>query len=562
MVAAPFQTLCCVQPVENQQPFLLAASGPLISTFNLKDGSLLSQWPRSKEEQDQNGTTADGDADRPAKRQRLEEDAPVELPREESEESIEIISERKKGERRRPKVEHTTLPNVSHIVVTSNGKTVICVTSEDKSITVFDVQLGGVLDLKSRRSMPKRICTVVLTPDEKNILVGDKFGDVYLLPLHPTDGWTPPCPKDDQQPKSFAPSATELTVHTKGNLEALKQQRLQKAPQVKKDGLQFEHKLLLGHVSLLTDVAITEVPVGLQTRQYILTADRDEHIRVSRGVTQAHIIENYCLGHHEFVTTLCIVPWDADLLVAGSGEPSLKVYRWQAGQLLDEELFNGDVKQDIVSCLNLEHGERSLDHLAVSKIWPVHYPVSGHSPRSTRPPRLLLAALEGLTDEGRLKHHQTLTVGGNVLDVGVGPALWEIIVSIDTIHKPGSMKVLHPEEVPKTDHFETFGLFSNLPDDISVENSQAEVSLEAELRWERSSLAMLLNNTAATVERGNLPSEPTPQKDKNKSNFSPAGEILYGLENLRKKRGQAAVEAEQEEAGEEESVPPDAESNV
>src|ERR1700742_3377191 len=120
--------------------------------------------------------------------------------------------------------------------------------------------------------MPKRVCAIVLTPDEKNILVGDKFGDVYLLPLHPTEGWTPPASKEDRQQRPFTPSATELTVHTKGNLEALKQQRQQKPSQPKKEGPLFEHKLLLGHVSLLTDVAITEIPAGLKTRQYILTA--------------------------------------------------------------------------------------------------------------------------------------------------------------------------------------------------------------------------------------------------------------------------------------------------
>jgi len=243
--------------------------------------------------------------------------------------------------------------------------------------------------------MPKRICAIVLTPDEKNILVGDKFGDVYLLPLHPTEDWTPPTAKPDPQQKAFTPSATELTVHTKGNLEALKQQRLQKTSQPKKEGPQFEHKLLLGHVSLLTDVAVTEVPVGLTIRQYILTADRDEHIRVSRGITQAHVIENYCLGHREFVSKLCLVPWNLDLLVAGSGEPALKVYHWQTGKLLDEELFTGAVKQDIVNCLDLDNGERSLDRLVVSNIWPVHYTVAGQSPRSRRPPHLLLVALEG-----------------------------------------------------------------------------------------------------------------------------------------------------------------------
>ena len=243
--------------------------------------------------------------------------------------------------------------------------------------------------------MPKRICAIVLTPDEKNVLVGDKFGDVYLLPLHPMEGWIPPTPTEDMQKQPFTPSATELTVHTKGNLFALSQQRQQKTPQARKEGLQFEHKLLLGHVSLLTDVAITEVPVRLKSREYILTADRDEHIRVSRGITQAHVIENYCLGHHDFVSKLCIVPWNPELLVTGSGEPSLKVYRWQTGQLLDEESFKDDVRRDISSCLDLKDEERSLDRLAISNIWPIHYTVSGKAPRSHRTPHLLLVAFEG-----------------------------------------------------------------------------------------------------------------------------------------------------------------------
>ncbi|KAJ9614490.1 tRNA (guanine-N(7)-)-methyltransferase non-catalytic subunit trm82 [Cladophialophora chaetospira] len=566
MVASPFQTLCCVQPVEDEQAFLLAASGPIITTFDLKHGSFLSRWPPSKDEIHHIATNED-EEDRPAKRQKLDEDLPAELHREESEESIEIISERKKGERRKPKVESSTLPNVSHIIVTSDGKTVIAVTAEDKSVSVFDIQTGGVLNLRNKRSMPKRICAIVLTPDEKDILVGDKFGDVYLLPLHPTEGWIPPTVHKDQGKRPFIPSATELTVHTKGNLDALRQQQQQKDLQPKKEGLQFEHKLLLGHVSLLTDVAITEVSEGLKRRQYILTADRDEHIRVSRGITQAHIIENYCLGHREFVSKLCIVPWNPELLVAGSGEPSLKVYRWQTGHLLDQELFSGDVKQDIVNCLDLGDGERSPDRLTISNIWPIHYTVSGSAPRSGRPPHLLLVAFEGLplllsyslTDEGQLRHHQTLTMGGNVLDVSAGPALWEIVVSIDTVHKPGSMKILKPEDVRKEDYFETFELFSDAPEDVSGEEASTDIAPEIDLRWESSSLAVLLSYTASRCEKGNLPSD-APLKEKNKSNFSPAGEILYGLENLRKKRGLVAAEDEQAEAeGEEEVVLPGAE---
>ena len=243
--------------------------------------------------------------------------------------------------------------------------------------------------------MPKRICAMALTPEETTILVGDKFGDVYSLPLHPTEGWVPPKPPPTELMAGYSPSATELTVHTKGNLEALKQQQRRKAVQPPKQGPSFEFKLLLGHVSLLTDVAITEVNVGLKHKQYIMTSDRDEHIRVSRGVSQAHIIENYCSGHREFVSKLCVVPWNHELLVAGSGEPSLRVYQWQTGELLHEELFQDKAQQDLTKLLGCDNGERSLDRLAIAGIWPVHHNISVKSPELHQPQHLILVALEG-----------------------------------------------------------------------------------------------------------------------------------------------------------------------
>lgn len=142
------------------------------------------------------------------------------------------------------------------------------------------------------------------------------------------------------------------------------------------------------------------------------------------------------------------------------------------------------------------------------------------------------------------------------MDVGVGPSLWEIIVSVDTVHTPGSMKVMRPEEVPETQFFETFELFSSLSQDTVKEATNGDTALEMDLRWESSSLAMFLNKAAAEAGKGLLPSG-TSSKDRGA--FSPAGDILYGLENLRKKRGQAAMEAEQEEAGEEAEMLPDAE---
>jgi tRNA (guanine-N(7)-)-methyltransferase subunit TRM82 len=48
--------------------------------------------------------------------------------------------------------------------------------------------------------------------------------------------------------------------------------------------------LILGHASLLTSFVLTE------DERYIISADRDEHIRVS-WYPQGYVIEMFCLGH-------------------------------------------------------------------------------------------------------------------------------------------------------------------------------------------------------------------------------------------------------------------------
>jgi len=100
-----------------------------------------------------------------------------------------------------------------------------------------------------------------------------------------------------------------------------------------KETMDFAHELLLGHVSMLTDLACATVKTSSgKTRSYILTSDRDEHIRVSRGMPQAHIIEGFCLGHKSFVSKICLLT--TRLLVSGGGDQELYVWDWQKGELL------------------------------------------------------------------------------------------------------------------------------------------------------------------------------------------------------------------------------------
>lgn len=83
---------------------------------------------------------------------------------------------------------------------------------------------------------------------------------------------------------------------------------------------------------MLTDVAYATRKVDGKERGYIVTADRDEHIRISRGPPQSHIIEGYCLGHKEFISKMCLIP-GTSMLVSGGGDDELYVWDWPSFNL-------------------------------------------------------------------------------------------------------------------------------------------------------------------------------------------------------------------------------------
>jgi tRNA (guanine-N(7)-)-methyltransferase subunit TRM82 len=301
-----------------------------------------------------NGEQADGD-ERPAKKQKTTAKAPP------------------------------ALTNIIKLTVSNDQQHAVAVT-EDKCVRVFSIQTdGGVVEL-SQRTMPKRPCALEILPDNDTIICGDKFGDVYSLPLLPTDesekeasdAKAAQAAQDAKDAKlraearssgvAFKPSATNLTVHTKRNLRSLEAQQKQKLFTPRKEVLAFEHKLLLGHVSMLTDATFATREVEGKTRGYIITADRDEHIRISRAAPQSHIIEGFCLGHTEFVSKLCLVP-GTDLLISGGGDDWIGIWDWPSYSLKTSI----NIKEHLSKYL-IATPEDKDPQVAVSGIWAV--PVS------------------------------------------------------------------------------------------------------------------------------------------------------------------------------------------
>lgn len=212
--------------------------------------------------------------------------------------------------------------------------------------------------------MPKRPSGLAISPNNKALIIADKFGDVYALPLDPNDTLsgeaTSMAVKHYRDP--LKPAANAHTVHSKINLRSLEMQhraleRREKGPKEEQpkqpEEPAFEHTLILGHVSMLTGVLVRE----FEGRRYILTSDRDEHIRVSRYIPQNYVVEAFCLGHKEYVNCLAVSAESPGILVSGGGDDELFVWNWPTGALLS--------KADILS-----HARQvsEVDHVAVTKI--------------------------------------------------------------------------------------------------------------------------------------------------------------------------------------------------
>lgn len=368
---------------------LCAARGGLIHTFSLHDGSHCYTWrhPNVSPQGDEPVPSAQvgygpsqtvsgaetASATPPAKRRKVEtengQDEPLTL-KHHSNKSI------------KSSYQLSDWPMVTLMAATKDGRHLVAVTGHDKNIWVFSHDGNGILEQLSQRTMPKRPCSIIINPLGDLIISGDKFGDIYSVPLiepeikaaetlsapaatNPAEQGTP-YRNPTGHPQALIPAANALTVHTQRNMRALAHQ--QKHTALKKASEEpaapsFQHSLLLGHVSMLTQVITGHDSDG---RTYILSADRDEHIRVSRGPPHAHIIESFCQGHAEFVSRLSIPPAYPNLLISGGGDEDIFLWNWKKGELLARTTL-----LQYVRTVNPE-----VDKLAVTKITAVSPPSS------------------------------------------------------------------------------------------------------------------------------------------------------------------------------------------
>jgi len=169
----------------------------------------------------------------------------------------------------------------------------LAVCDDRKQLTIWTLTKNEELvTLKNQYNLVRKASRVIFTPNSGYVLVADKNGDVYIF-------------KIDSQ---------ESAENKSG-------------------------KLLLGHLSMLLDILVSK------DGKFVLTADRDEKIRVSR-FPNSYNIHNFCLGHTEFVTSISWFPSTAskDLLVSGSGDGTVRVWDYLEGKTISSRSIVDDVE--------------------------------------------------------------------------------------------------------------------------------------------------------------------------------------------------------------------------
>lgn len=192
-----------------------------------------------------------------------------------------------------PISDSSTQPHATSLIrqiAISQDESHLAVYCDDKSLRVYSVEPFNLL---STRQTGKKCSDIAFSPSG-DIVVSDKVGDTYSYPLTP------------RPPPEKRPTTTELASDPSKNPDA---------------------DLLLGHVSTIT------AHVFSVDGKRIITADRDEHIRVSR-YPNSYVIDKYLFGSNGFVSAMHIPRNRPELLISGGGENSLRIWDWQAGQQL------------------------------------------------------------------------------------------------------------------------------------------------------------------------------------------------------------------------------------
>ncbi|CCE62218.1 hypothetical protein TPHA_0C00610 [Tetrapisispora phaffii CBS 4417] len=308
----------------------------------------------------------------------------------------------------------TVYSHLRNVTLSHGEKLLIICADSDKSVIIFDIDNDNkenVLQLKKRQPYPKRPNAIAISDDDKLIVIADKFGDVYTMSV-------------DSDVKKID-----------GNVEPV-----------------------LGHVSMLTSIVVVK---DSENKKYIITADRDEHIKVTH-YPQTYIVKHWLFGHNEFISSLSVPQWNKtnDLLLSAGGDRYLYLWNWGKNELLSkfnyEKLIDKYITDAHLASERFQNEENNLREYCVSKI------VSLPSNRLVAffvEATPLLIILKYSPEDNTLKLFQTMEFAFNIITMNVNNN--QLLITLDNHESQNKdfIKILDFNE--NTDRFSTNESLSN-----------------------------------------------------------------------------------------------------
>jgi len=242
---------------------------------------------------------------------------------------------------------HSSQTLVRHLVWHQDDKLVS--SGDDKVVKEWSVQRsaseGGAvtLTLDEQRELPKRPNAISITSDGNTLVVGDKFGDVYAFAMHgcTSDLPAPPVPSFPESSTAGAEGSTSSKAEPKKEKDPNQRRGQAKNPEWRHVPARVSTLTpVVGHVSMLTSMLLLDGAQHQQDGQSrIITADRDEHIRVSKW-PQGWEIEEYLLGQKKFVSALALLPSDPTILLSAGGDEHLRMWSLKDYQCLSKDAIS------------------------------------------------------------------------------------------------------------------------------------------------------------------------------------------------------------------------------
>jgi len=295
------------------------------------------------------------------------------------------------------------------------------------------------------------------------ILCADKFGDVFGIPLFLSDGSSEKpagSATTSPAPAPATPADVEMACTEKGYESAKERAQIQEIFRLRAGdivtaaerrkrlhvdyNIPFVHHYVLGHVSMLLSLLTITLPAEHpaaygQEKTWVLTSDRDEHIRFTR-YPQSSVIGGFCLGHKQFVKTMHALSWDLKLLISGGGDEYLLVWNWLNVETLQKVDLVAPVQAVLGAATKIfvsktgDRGEAEAEEaeglfkIAVRGLWEVPA-FRGILVGVESVPALFLFSW---TTEG-LQYTSTLSLPGSFLDAAVNPTESKVYASVDPL---------------------------------------------------------------------------------------------------------------------------------